>query len=267
MTDEVQPDHELTMNLPPVRFDKPEDDDEGGALQPQAPQLIDAAPDLSGLPPTEANAAAADQDVEQGVEQDPVLRSPWSPAPTTSFSTPLAAETTGPVPVVPEYTAPALAPTVAVLPAPQTEQVTCPECGTSAMVNLTRREASDFCRNCDYPLFWTPSKILLDRSGLSDDSLRRLPGTVGRVTVASFPCPHCAEPNQLTAIDCVRCGRPLRPVHFEPAPVPMYLPPPPEPEPEPEPRGIPWWVWFGIALMLITITLVLLYAYNAWPFD
>jgi hypothetical protein len=150
---------------------------------------------------------------------------------------------------------------------PQTDQVTCPECGTVALVNLTRREAEDFCRNCDYPLFWTPSKILLDRAGLSDDSLRRLPGTVGRVTVASFPCPHCAEPNQLTAIDCVRCGRPLRPVHFEPPPpMPVYVPPPPL-EPEPVKRGVPWWVWFAILLMVITVTLVLLYAYDAWPFD
>jgi hypothetical protein len=134
------------------------------------------------------------------------------------------------------------------------------------MVTLTRRDASDFCRNCDYPLFWTPSKILLDRANLSDESLRRLPGTVGRVTVASFRCPHCAEPNQLTAVDCIRCGRPLRPVHYEQPPVPVYLSPPPPPEPEPE-RGIPWWVWAAILMMVVAVTLILLYAYDAWPFD
>ncbi|MFC6344237.1 hypothetical protein ACFP8W_19805, partial [Nocardioides hankookensis] len=79
------------------------------------------------------------------------------------------------------------------------EQVTCPECGTVAMVALTRREADDFCKQCDYPLFWTPSKIVLDSGSTSQESLRRLPGTAGRALVGSVPCPHCAEGNLLTA--------------------------------------------------------------------
>src|SRR5262245_26909484 len=41
------------------------------------------------------------------------------------------------------------------------DSVTCPECGTVGVVALTRRDATDFCRNCDYPLFWTPAQILL----------------------------------------------------------------------------------------------------------
>ena len=264
------PDNDVTMSLPPATY--PDEDDSDEEQPPPPPPPVEGTTELSAMAAEGAEGS-----------YDPLLRSPWSPAPTTSFSpgpassfTPapmsdtaavLDTETTGPVPVVQDWSqAPAAtASTVAVLPPVQTEQVTCPECGTVAMVTLTRREAADFCRNCDYPLFWTPSIILMDRARLSDDSLRRLPGTVGRVTVAHFPCPHCAEPNQLTAIDCVRCGRPLRPVHYEPAPIPVYMPPPPEPE-EPE-RGIPWWVWVGVALMVITVTLILLYAYDAWPFD
>lgn len=261
------PDGEVTMNLPPATYPDPDDEDEDD--EPPPPPPVEGS--------TELSAMAADDNY---MSSDPVKRSPWSPAPTTSFSsfgTPPDAETTGPVPVVQDLPAPAPmqtslsmpvpepTSTVAVLPPLQTEQVTCPECGTMAMVTLTRREAADFCRNCDYPLFWTPSIILRDKSGMSDESLRRLPGTVGRVTVAHLTCPHCAEPNQLNAIDCVRCGRPLRPVHYEPPPIPVYMPPPPEPE-EPE-RGIPWWVWFIVALMVITVTLILLYAYDAWPFD
>jgi hypothetical protein len=151
------------------------------------------------------------------------------------------------------------------VPAPEppeaTELVTCPECGRTATVTLNRREARDFCLGCDYPLFWTPSAVLRDPStATADDSLRRLPGTVGRATVASQPCPHCNEPNRLTAVTCVRCGLPMQLAAPAPQPEPVYLPPPPPPEPEPEPeRGVPWWVWallaFGTAATLVLIVL------------
>lgn len=173
-------------------------------------------------------------------------------APALNFA---VADTSATLPIV--YDAPVQ--TVAVMPPAKTEQITCPECGRVSMVTLTRRESVDFCESCDYPLFWTPNRILLDSSGLYDDSLRRLPGTVGRVSVTSFPCPHCAEPNQVTAIDCVRCGLPLRPVHFEPRPEPVYLPTY-EPEPEPE-TGLPWWVYVLVAT-LIMATVVFILALN-----
>jgi hypothetical protein len=135
----------------------------------------------------------------------------------------------------------------------------CPECGTSATVTLNRRDAADFCRNCDFPLFWTPSAILREAgSATADDSLRRLPGTVGRATLASLACPHCAEPNPLTAQVCVRCGRPMQ-VEAPPPPPTVYIPPPPVPvEPEPE-RGIPWWVWAlaGFVIVVATVLIIL----------
>jgi hypothetical protein len=147
-------------------------------------------------------------------------------------------------------------------PPAATETITCPECGTIATVTLNRRDSSDFCRNCDYPLFWTPSRVLRDRSADSgDQALRRLPGTVGRATLASLVCPHCAEPNAVSAVTCVRCLQLLHPVAVLPAvPEPVvYVPPPaPIPEPDPEP-GVAWWVWALIgAALLATVVLVIL---------
>jgi hypothetical protein len=147
---------------------------------------------------------------------------------------------------------------------PAREPVTCPECGTAATIALNRRESSDFCSNCDFPLFWTPAAVLrADSMRAAEDALRRLPGTVGRATVASIACPHCAEPNQLSAQVCVRCGR-LMQIVEEPPPAPVYVPPPPLPEPEPEPqRPIPWWVWLLLGLgVALLVTLTVLAAYG-----
>jgi len=133
------------------------------------------------------------------------------------------------------------------------ELLTCPECGSVAMVTVNRRDAHDFCRNCDYPLFWVPSRVVLAPStGPADQSLRRLPGTVGRATIASLTCPHCAEPNAVSAVNCVRCGQLLRPVAVAPPPEPVYVAPPaPDPVVDVVPdRRIPWWVWALVCVVL-----------------
>ncbi|MXG88817.1 hypothetical protein [Nocardioides flavescens] len=137
------------------------------------------------------------------------------------------------------------------------EVVTCPECGTRSQVALNRRRSQDFCPRCDYPLFWTPSTILTDGDAADQASLRRLPGTAGRVTVASRTCPHCSESNQLTALTCVRCGGLMDP----PAPEPVFVAPTPAPvvEPEPEPRRTPWWMWIGGVLTLLVLIALIVY--------
>ena len=145
--------------------------------------------------------------------------------------------------------------------------VTCPECGTVAQVTLNRRESRDFCRNCDYPLFWTPNKVFYDRSDGSEESLRRLPGTVGRATVASLACPHCSEPNALTAQTCVRCGRPMHLVEAPPPPPAPVVAPPPPPAPAPPPdKGVSWWVWLvlgiGAAALITLVILILTHVIN-----
>lgn len=149
--------------------------------------------------------------------------------------------------------------------APTADQVVCPECGASAIVTLNRRESVDFCRNCDYPLFWTPATVLRSASDRStDETLRRLPGTVGRATVASQPCPHCAEPNALSAQVCVRCGRPMQIVEqpAPPPPAPVYVPPPPQPEYVEPKRGIAWWVWALVALGVVATVVLIVLAAN-----
>lgn len=142
------------------------------------------------------------------------------------------------------------APDAAAQAPPDRENVTCPECGAPAVVTLNRRQAEDFCRHCDYPLFWTPSLVVLDGGNLGADSLRRLPGTTGRAMTASVACPHCAEPNPVTAVNCVRCGLAMQ-MAAPPPPPPTYVPPPPPaPLPVPVEKHVPWWVWLIVGLIV-----------------
>ena len=139
------------------------------------------------------------------------------------------------------------------------DRVTCPECGSVQDVRLSRRDSADFCRRCDFPLFWTPSQVMRDRGdGGEGESLRRLPGTAGRIRLASVACPHCAELNTVSAELCVRCGLSMHPIAYE-EPAPVYIPPPPEPEPvvEIEERDR-WWVWAAVAMTLVAIILIAL---------
>ena len=157
-------------------------------------------------------------------------------------------------------------PPVAALPdqrtASATDVVTCPECGQLATVNMARRSADDFCRNCDFPLFWAKGTVITPEGQETRASLRRLPGTVGRAGTASLICPHCAEPNSPTAEICVRCTLYLHPVDIpepEPPPLIVFEPPPlPEPEPEPAPRFDWWWVVAVIMAVLAVVLIVVL---------
>lgn len=138
-----------------------------------------------------------------------------------------------------------------------TDVVTCPECGQLATVDMARRQAEDFCRRCDFPLFWARGTVIAPEGAESGASLRRLPGTVGRAATAALICPHCSEPNSPSAEICVRCALSLHPVDIpEPEPV-VIAPPEPEPEPEPLPeRGFDWWWIVAIAAAVIAIALL-----------
>lgn len=152
------------------------------------------------------------------------------------------------------------APASVVMPPSASETVTCPECGTVAQVTLNRRESVDFCRTCDYPLFWTPSKVVRDGSDSTDQSLRRLPGQAGRATIASMPCPFCYEPNALNAETCIRCGKSMHPVEAPPPPQPVYVAPPPAPVIEAPKQKVAWWVWAllaaGGAALIVLVVLI-----------
>ncbi len=146
------------------------------------------------------------------------------------------------------------------MPPPAAETVTCPECGTVSHVTLNRRESLDFCRTCDFPLFWTPTKVVRDPAATIDESLRRLPGQAGRATIASLPCPFCYEPNALSAQDCIRCGRPMHPVEEPPPPAPVYVAPAPAPVVAEAPAKVAWWVWallaLGAAALIVLVVLI-----------
>jgi hypothetical protein len=144
--------------------------------------------------------------------------------------------------------------------------VSCPECGSSAMVQPNRREAADFCVKCDYPLFWVQTDVVVtDPYGSSDESTRRLPGALGRVLVASVPCPHCAEPNLPTATVCIRCGLGMT---LLPPPVPVAPPPAPvavlEPAPVVYDEPNRWWLWVLAIVTVLLVAGVVVLAIRPW---
>ena len=133
------------------------------------------------------------------------------------------------------------------------EVVTCPECGLIATVDLSKRSATDFCRNCDFPLFWAKSTVILASEAATGASSRRLPGTAGQAGRPSVPCPTCNELNMATAVVCIRCGGPMV------LPEVVVLPPPPEPEPEPlpEPEPEPEHNWWPVVLVIVSLLAIL----------
>ena len=174
------------------------------------------------------------------------------------------------LPAIPAASITPEAPTSATAPARASAHhrpasITCPECGASAMVEVTRRDALDFCQRCDFPLFWARDQVVLgepiDSNG---DALRRLPGTLGRVAIASVPCPHCNEPNLPTATLCVRCGLTMQ-ASRPPAP------PRPRQAPLPEPAMAPledepnrWWIWLLVLLTMLLVAGIVLLAVQPW---
>lgn len=139
--------------------------------------------------------------------------------------------------------------------------ITCPSCGSVSEVDEIRRDASEFCRTCDYPLFWARSAVEVGAAarGASEIGLRRLPGTAGRVAVATLNCWSCNEPNPITGVTCLRCGADLRP---EPVTEVLPPPPPPPPPPAPEPVKRQVWPWVLAAVLVLALLVVLVLAYG-----
>lgn len=133
--------------------------------------------------------------------------------------------------------------------------ITCPECGAPATFDPTRRDATDFCMHCDFPLFWSRERIPVgEAADAGEDALRRLPGALGRVVIASVPCPHCNELNLPSAVYCARCDLAMQ-----------YSPPPPPPPvavqlPAPEPPMLPpeedpqrMWIWWVLLIAMFLL--------------
>lgn len=139
-----------------------------------------------------------------------------------------------------------------------TMEITCPSCGTVSHFEELGRDAGAFCRVCDYPLFWArPLRAEAGDGSSGDEGLRRLPGTAGRVALATIDCPACTEPNPVSAAICIRCGADLYPA----PPTVVLPPPPPEPVPEPEPVGAARrviWPWIVLALLALAAVVILI---------
>lgn len=138
-----------------------------------------------------------------------------------------------------------------------TVTVECPACGTPATVAPGERRAADFCATCDEPLFWAGGAVPRRESVLSDDALRRLPGTGGLGRTTGVPCPTCSERNSTLATACTRCGASMTPP-MPAAPAPIAVPVPvvaPAPSPAPVPAKASWWPII-VALVVVGVACV-----------
>ena len=135
--------------------------------------------------------------------------------------------------------------------------ITCPSCGTVSHYDQLRRDAQEFCRRCDYPLFWVRSSEAPTATPSEGDvGLRRLPGAGGRQVVASLGCPSCNEPNLYSSTVCIRCGADLHPAPAMPVVV-APPPAPPAPPPAPEPEVGPIWPYY-VALIGVPVAVALI---------
>jgi len=144
--------------------------------------------------------------------------------------------------------------------------IACPSCGTSTPLDHPRPEANQFCRECDYPLFWarTTDFAVTAPSEGNGEGLRRLPGIAGLQDQASMSCPNkvCREPNPVAEEFCVRCGTQLHPVTsvvIEALPEQSFPKPLPPPPPPPEPvKPSPWpLVVLAVAIAISILIIVL----------
>ena len=60
-------------------------------------------------------------------------------------------------------------------------EIVCPECGQVTELPAIRRSADEFCRHCDYPLFWAPAAVPLTVSTETHEAMLRK-ARVGHVT-------------------------------------------------------------------------------------
>ena len=136
-----------------------------------------------------------------------------------------------------------------------TVPVVCPNCSEPTQLETVRKVADEFCLACDHPLFWIPDFVRTEDPGddgsADDGALRRRPGTAGRRRLAGRPCPECAEPNDVKAVYCLRCGSPMDP---PPPPVVAEIAPAPVPTFAPEPRRrIPYALLAALAIALVLL--------------
>ncbi|MET0865649.1 MAG: hypothetical protein ABWZ98_15065 [Nakamurella sp.] len=260
MTEALEPDDPRRDTSVPTQ-------DHGAAPGPLFPDQKVTAPPAAALPDGPITGQPQSQTPQR--QTPPNQSDPWQKTPAASSDEEAAAVPAAAVPLSVSLASTALSPAftgAGALPSAEgptraalaTDVVTCPECGQWATVDMARRQADDFCKRCDFPLFWARGTVIAPDGEESGASLRRLPGTVGRAATAALICPHCSEPNSPAAEICVRCALSLHPVDIpEPEPV-VIVAPEPEPVVEPEPkRGFDWWWIIALVTAVIAIALIL----------
>ncbi len=140
-----------------------------------------------------------------------------------------------------------------------TVSLACPECGTVSTAHVGRRQASDFCPVCDYPLFWASGTVAKGVRPSAADTTRRAPGLAGARELAAVACPACGELNEPGAIICYRCAAVME-VPVPPVPAPVPLPQPVVVVKEVEPCGHPpiWWVVVATAMVSVAMTITVM---------
>jgi len=96
--------------------------------------------------------------------------------------------------------------------------IACPQCGAPNSDPQGQRSGDAFCKDCDYPLFFTLGVV--QHIDLDDDAATsRLPGVGGRDRRVWLPCPECGELNPRDGVHCLRCGAVL----YRPEPEPVAV--------------------------------------------
>lgn len=137
-----------------------------------------------------------------------------------------------------------------------TDVLHCPRCDEQVTITGQRPRAEEFCPRCDYPVFFARQGLAAARS--TSAGRLRLPGTGGAADTYGRACPTCAEPNDLEAVVCRRCGGPMvlaPPPPPAPEPEPVVAPPPPPPYVAPRPIA-PFLVLLAVAVVVIGTLLV-----------
>lgn len=147
--------------------------------------------------------------------------------------------------------------------------IVCPDCSTETFIDDRSGPLDgtpeEFCRICDYPLFWV-SHLALTAAGPGvvdppqPSPLRRYPGTEGIESTTAVTCPVCRELNSPERRLCWRCRSELRPIpHVPVEPVPVSAPEESYVPPVERYWDVPAWILITLGVILailIVITIV-----------
>lgn len=150
--------------------------------------------------------------------------------------------------------------------------IVCPECSTETFIDdkdsFLEGSPDEFCRNCDFPLFWAPADAVRTETAVAVDPpqvspLRRLPGTEGLEMSTGIRCWNCGEMNdpEHPHDTCWRCGELLEPLEEEELPLEMATPLVTAIVPDaPHYWDPPAWLLVGLGVVLLALIVLVFVA-------